>query len=148
VNSDRAVVEVFELTRELDIGGMVRIEMIAEPDRAVAVLRHAMRAKVRNRAALGVANWKSGFDPRDPDWLVDGDDDDGPPGPPNLATLEHAWSNLIDDEGKESRAFAALLAMMGAVVGVHGGFRPLLEKAYGTTQAHHGSNVNDPGAPT
>ena len=116
--SEREIVEVFDLTRELDIGGFVRLEMIAEPDRAVAVLRHAMKApKIRNRAGFAVSNWKTGFDPRPAGDLVE--EELAEAGPPALADLEHAWSL------QPSPVADALLRAMAAALTAAGGFKQL-----------------------
>lgn len=84
--------EVFELTRELDIGGMPRLEMIADPERAAAVLRHALKApRIRNRAGFAIANWRAGFDPRPsarPELELELEEG----GPPPLWAIEHAWA--------------------------------------------------------
>lgn len=118
--ADRAVVQVFELTKALDIGGRVRLEMMADPERGAAVLRHAAKApKIRNRAGFAIANWHSGFDPRPALVPALVEDELGDAGPPNLAAIEHAWSL------QPSPVADALLRAMAAALARHGGFRVL-----------------------
>ena len=126
MSSDAVVVEVYELTRELGIGGMIRLEMIAEPDRAVAVLRHATTApRIRNRGGFATANWKGGFDPRPgPAALAESELADEEPGPPALETLEHCWSR------PESPLATILLRAMAAAIGKAGGFNAIKHSFY------------------
>lgn len=80
---------VRELTRELGIAGPVELAMLTEPERAVAVLEYARRARhVRSPAALAIARWRAGFDPRP----VELEPPVAAAGPPTLAAIEHAWS--------------------------------------------------------
>jgi hypothetical protein len=111
--------EAFELASELGISGDLRLQMLAEPERAVAVLRHARSAPgVRNPAALAVVNWRNGFDPRRPP-VVEKAIELPPPAPPSLSALEYAWS--LD----RSEWAGLLLRSMSAAIALAGGFENL-----------------------
>lgn len=135
MSSDADVVEVFELTKALDIGGTMRLEMLAEPERAAAVLRHAAKApRIRNRAGFAVANWRAGFDPRPANVPELVEDELADAGPPDLATIEHAWSL------QPSPVADAMLRAMAACLSRYGGFASLQR------EFRRVADVLDPGA--
>jgi hypothetical protein len=116
--------DVVELLDELGIVGAIRGQMLADADRARAVLRHAKASDgIRNRAAFAIANWRARFDPRGrglagvdgPAELVEE--------PPTLDALEYAWS--LDD----SPIAQAVVRMMTVSIERNGGARALLERA-------------------
>jgi hypothetical protein len=126
MSEDELYARAYELTQELDISGLIRLEMLAEPELAVAVLEHALASpRIRNRAGFAVANWKAGFDPRpsspseeEPELEL---------GPPTLEALEHAWSL------EPSPPVSALLAAIAAALTHFGGFAPLQRELYRVT---------------
>ena len=114
---------VLALTVELDITGAIQLEMLDDPDRAAAVLAHAMLPrKIRNRAAFATANWKSGFDPRTSPKPVQ-ELLEGEPGPPTLSALEYLWS-------KPPAVGEMLLPLVAIAVTRAGGFKALQASFY------------------
>lgn len=116
----RLKARALELLEELDISsGILRGEMLAEPERAIAVLEYAIaQPGIRNAASFAIAQWRRGDDPRrsrrtlEAEELVEE--------PPTLSALEFAWSRQASPIG------ATLIAMMGYSIERNGGASAML----------------------
>ncbi len=102
---------------ELAITGPVRDEMTDDPEAALRLVDRARRARgIRNPAAFLIAQWRARRAPPAP-----------PPrpaepeiveGPPDLDTLEHAWS-------LSPPVASLVLKLLGAAIEKHGGYQQL-----------------------
>lgn len=109
---------VLAITGQLGIGSFIQQEMLEDPDRAAAVLGHALRAPgIKNRAGFATANWNGGFDPRSSPRPVQ--KLLGEPGPPTLSALEYQWSKGPSALGE------LLLGTMAIAIAQAGGFKEL-----------------------
>jgi hypothetical protein len=116
--------ELEELIRELGITGTPVFEMWADPERAVAVLRHAKKGTgLRNRAAFAVANWQTGFDPR-PSTRPEPPAEQEHSEPPSLSGLEYMWSV------PQTKAIEYLLEAAGEVIALAGGFNAAIRPTF------------------
>jgi hypothetical protein len=109
-----------ELMAELGIYGRVRVEMLADVDRAVSVLEAAKSSGARNRAALATVLWRQGAASTPPPAEVDEPTEE----PPTLSALEFAWSR------EASPIHSTLLAMMGYSLARRGGFERMLRDGW------------------
>jgi len=118
------------LMDELGIYGRMRDEMRTDVDRAIAVLTHARDARgARNRAALAIANWRRGADPRPGSSSRAMEAEPDPPEqPPSLSALEYAWSLPA------SPIATAVLAMAGYSIERNGGASAMLAAGWWTRE--------------
>ena len=116
-----------ELMDELAIAGNVRDAMLGEPERARAVLEHAIASSgIRNPAAFAIVNFRKGFDPRAR--VVVAARAELVEEAPTLAALELAWQ--LEDEGSIVAPY--VLRLMRSAIERTGGARRLLEDAFGS----------------
>lgn len=115
------------LMDELGIYGRMREEMLDDLERAIAVLSTARDASgARNRAALAIANFRRGADPRPAtparEELVEE--------APSLSALEYAWAHQWTSPIGET-----LIRMMGYAIERNGGASAMLAAGWWTREA-------------
>jgi hypothetical protein len=117
---------VHELLDELGIySAEIRGGMTDDPDRALALLEHACRARgIRNRPAFAIARWRAGDDPRPstPRLPMHLEPAEPEASPPTLEALELAWH--LEDEG--SPVAEPVLRLIAAGIERAGGCRAAL----------------------
>ena len=105
-----------ELLDDFGIIGRIREEMLAEPERALAILERARTGPgIRNPAAYSIARWRA---PRaappapEPELAID---------PPDLDALEYVWSRPPTVVGE------LIVKLLAVALERHGGFEALRE---------------------
>lgn len=62
MNAER---ELAEILHTLEIRGAIALQMLADPQRALAVIRYAAnKPRITNPAAYAISLWRVNFDPR------------------------------------------------------------------------------------
>jgi hypothetical protein len=101
---------------ELEITGLVRREMLAEPERALLIVEAAGRARgVHNRAAFTIARWKARAQTKP----ASAPAPELEAIPPTLESLEYLWGRRPTVVGD------LILKLIAAALERHGGFRAL-----------------------
>ena len=118
----RLKARVLDLVDELAIlSDRLRAEMLADPERAIAVLEYALdEPNVKNPASFAIASWRTGADPRRRSSSSSAREELPTEEPPTLSALEYAWSRERSPIGE------TLLRMMAFSIERNGGATAML----------------------